>query len=55
MFPKAQIISTKPGLKLGQHLVDGYRGAIPVSAAFVFARDHFQGLQGWAMAFAWVP
>ena len=32
-----------------------YCGAIPVSAAFVFERDHFQGLQGCAMAFAWVP
>ena len=39
------VISAKPELKLGQHLVDGrivsvnYSGAIPVSAAFVSTRD----------------
>ena len=40
------VISAKPELKLGQHLVDGrivsvlkYGGAIPVSAAFVSTRD----------------
>ena len=35
-----------------------YVGAIPMSAAFVFARDHLQGLEGYAMAFRnsnWEP
>ena len=32
-----------------------YGGAIPVSAAFVFAHVHLQGLEGGAMAFVWVP
>ena len=32
-----------------------YVGAIPMSAAFVFARDHLQGLEGYAMAFLRVP
>ena len=32
-----------------------YGGAIPLSAAFAFARDHPQGLKGCAMAFIWVP
>ena len=43
------VISAKPELKFGQHLVDGR--IVPVSAAFVFARVHLQGLEGGAMAF----
>ena len=45
-IPKAQIISTKPELKLGQHHVDGRIVSVhTMSAAFVFARDHLQGLK----------
>ena len=39
------VISAKPEL----NLVDGR--IVPVSAAFVFARVHLQGLEGGAMAF----
>ena len=40
----------EPGLKLGQHHVEcSSGGAITVSAAFVFARDHLQGLECCAM------
>ena len=53
MFPKAQsifqVISAKPELKLRQHLVDGR--IVQVSAAFVFACLHLQGLEGGAMTF----
>ena len=37
------------------HSKCSYGGAIPMSAAFVFALDHLQGLKGCAIEFVWVP
>ena len=62
--PKAQVISCSFPLNLGSssdstlswtHSKCSSGCAIPMSAASVFSPDHLQGLEGWAIAFVWVP
>ena len=48
----SQTLLTEVKLCLWRRL---YGGAIPVSAAFVFAHVHLLGLKGGAMAFVWLP
>ena len=48
----SQTLLTEVKLRLSRSL---YGGAIPVSAAFFFARVYLQGLEGDSMAFVWVP